>query len=97
MRTILAGLVLVILFYVIATAAVAHVIGGLAALAYLVSLPISADIDLRFTERMAHVRQRMRAYLRFRREPALRDRLCSEHAWLSGEIDELARLLERAS
>lgn len=97
MRTILAGLVLVILFYVIATTAVAHVIGGLAALAYLVSLPISADIDLRFTERMAHVRQRMRAYLRFRREPALRDRLCSEHAWLSGEIDELARLLERAS
>jgi glycerol-3-phosphate O-acyltransferase/dihydroxyacetone phosphate acyltransferase len=96
MRTILAGLVLVVLFYVITAVVVAHVGGGLAALVYLVSLPIAADIDLRFTERMRHARQRMHAYMRFRRNPVLRERLCTEHAWLTGEIDELARALERA-
>jgi glycerol-3-phosphate O-acyltransferase/dihydroxyacetone phosphate acyltransferase len=93
MRTIVAGLVFVVLFYAIATVAVARVAGSLAAVAYLGSLPIAADIDLRFTERMYHARQRMHAYLRFRRDPALRERLCGEHAWLTREIDELANTL----
>ncbi|MDQ3995919.1 MAG: lysophospholipid acyltransferase family protein [Gemmatimonadota bacterium] len=97
MRTILAGLVLVLLFYVLATAVVARLAGGLTAAVYLVSLPIAADVDLRFTERMRHARRRMRVYLRFRRDPALRERLCAEHAWLTGEIGELARALERTS
>jgi glycerol-3-phosphate O-acyltransferase / dihydroxyacetone phosphate acyltransferase len=97
MRTILAGLVLVLLFYVLATAVVARLAGGLIAAVYLVSLPIAADVDLRFTERMRHARRRMRVYLRFRRDPALRERLCAEHVWLTGEIGELARALERTS
>jgi glycerol-3-phosphate O-acyltransferase / dihydroxyacetone phosphate acyltransferase len=97
MRTILAGLVLVLLFYVLATAVVAQLTGGLIAAVYLVSLPIAADVDLRFTERMRHARRRMHVYLRFRRDPALRERLCAEHAWLTGEIGELARALERTS
>jgi glycerol-3-phosphate O-acyltransferase/dihydroxyacetone phosphate acyltransferase len=95
MRTILAGLVLVLLFYGAATTVVARLTGGVAAAVYLASLPIAADIDLRFAERMRRARQRMRAYLRFRREPELRDQLCAEHAWLTGEIAELARALER--
>lgn len=93
MRTILAGLVFVVLFYVIATAVVARVVGGLAAVTYLVSLPIAADTDLHFTERMRHARQRMRAYVRFHRHPELREQLCAEHAWLTSEIAELARAL----
>jgi glycerol-3-phosphate O-acyltransferase / dihydroxyacetone phosphate acyltransferase len=96
MRTILAGLVLVLLFYTIATGVVAWLAGPAAAVAYFVSLPIAADIDLRFTERMRHARQRMRAYLRFRRDPKLREQLTTEHAWLANEITELARQLEPA-
>ena len=93
MRTILAGLVLVLLFYAAAAAAVNRLAGPVAAAAYLVSLPIAADVDLRFTERMRRARQRMRAYLRFRRKPELREQLCAEHEWLTGEITELARAL----
>jgi glycerol-3-phosphate O-acyltransferase/dihydroxyacetone phosphate acyltransferase len=96
MRTIVAGLVLVLLFYVLAIVVVARAAGVLAAVAYLVSLPIAADADLRFTERMRHARQRMRAYVRFRRRPELREQLCAEHVWLSSEIGELARALEHA-
>ena len=94
MRTILAGLVFIVLFYALATTVVARLAGGVVAAFYLVSLPIAADIDLRFTERMRQARQRMRAYLRFRRKPMLRDRLSSEHRWLGSEIGEIAQLLE---
>jgi 1-acyl-sn-glycerol-3-phosphate acyltransferase len=95
MRTILAGLVLVVLFYVVATAVVAQLAGGPAAIAYLLSLPIAADVDLRFTERVRHARQRMRAYVRFRRHPKLHRQLCTEHAWLTSEITALGHALER--
>jgi glycerol-3-phosphate O-acyltransferase / dihydroxyacetone phosphate acyltransferase len=94
MRTILAGLVLVLLFYVLATTIVTRVAGGIVAALYVASLPIAADVDLRFTERMGQARQRMRAYLRFRRNPKLRDQLAAEHAWLTREISELAEILE---
>ncbi|MFN2565276.1 MAG: lysophospholipid acyltransferase family protein [Gemmatimonadaceae bacterium] len=93
MRTILAGLVFVLLFYALATAFVARLAGGLAATMYLVSLPIAADVDLQFAERMRRARRRMRAYLRFRRDPRLRERLSAEHAWLTNEIGDLARAL----
>lgn len=95
MRTILAGLAVVLLSYGLATGIVARVAGSVAALFYLVSLPIAVDIDLRFTERMRQARQRMRAYLQFRRDPELRQRLLAEHAWLTTEIAQLAQALER--
>jgi 1-acyl-sn-glycerol-3-phosphate acyltransferase len=94
MRTILAGLVLVFLFYGLATTFVAWAAGGAAAVAYFVSLPVSADVDLRFTERMRRARERMRAYLRFRHNPELREQLSAEHTWLTSEIVELAHALE---
>jgi 1-acyl-sn-glycerol-3-phosphate acyltransferase len=97
MRTILAGLVLVVLFYATTAAVVAHIAGELAAAVYLMSLPIAADIDLRFTDRMHRARQRMRAYLRFRQDPELREQLRAEHAWLTSEITDLASALERAA
>jgi hypothetical protein len=94
MRTILAGFALVLLWYGVATMVVAWLTGGVTAAAYLASLPVAADTDLRFTERVRRARQRMRAYLRFRRDPGLRKRLCAEHEWLADEIAELARALE---
>jgi glycerol-3-phosphate O-acyltransferase / dihydroxyacetone phosphate acyltransferase len=94
MQTILAGLVFVALFYALATTVVARIAGGVLAALYLVSLPIAADIDLRFTERIRQARQRMRAYLRFRRKPTLREQLSTEHAWLISEIGAVARVLE---
>jgi glycerol-3-phosphate O-acyltransferase/dihydroxyacetone phosphate acyltransferase len=93
MRTILAGLALVLLFYAAAAMLVSRLADPVAAAAYLVSLPIAADVDLRFRERMRRARQRMRAYLRLRRKPELRERLCVEHTWLTTEIGELARAL----
>ena len=94
MQTILAGLVFVALFYVLATIVVARIAGGVVAALYLVSLPIAADVDLRFTERLRQARHRMRAYLRFRRTPALRKELSTEHAWLASEISAVAQVLE---
>jgi 1-acyl-sn-glycerol-3-phosphate acyltransferase len=94
MRTILAGLVLVLLFYAAATTSVTQLAGWVTGMIYLVSLPIAADIDLRFTERIRQARDRMRAYSRFRRDPGLRERLCAEYAWLGSEIAEIARMLE---
>ena len=97
MRTILAGLVLVLLFYALAAIVVDRLAGPVASIAYLLTLPIAADVDLRFTERMQRARERMRAYLRFRRDPHLRHELCTEHEWLSREIEDLSDLLSAVS
>lgn len=96
MRTILAGLVLVLSFYGLATTIVGQFAGGVAAVVYLVSLPIAADVDLRFAERLRQARQRMHAYLRLRQNPAMRERLAAEHGWLSSEVVKLGEILERA-
>jgi 1-acyl-sn-glycerol-3-phosphate acyltransferase len=97
MRTILAGLVLVLLFYGLATTVVTQLAGWMAGLIYLVSLPIAADVDLRFGERMRQAQQRMQAYLHFRRDPMLREHLALEHVQLTKEIGEIAQALEAQS
>jgi glycerol-3-phosphate O-acyltransferase / dihydroxyacetone phosphate acyltransferase len=97
MRTILAGLALVLLFYAAGTTIIARFAGGIAAVAYLASLPIAAEINLRFAERMQRARQRMRAYFRFRHSPALRDWLSAEHEWLTGEIVSISHQLSTIS
>ena len=94
MRTILAGLSFVLLFYGLATVAMTYVAGGVVAALYLVSLPLAADIDLRFTARMRQARQRMHAFVHFHRKPELRRQLLTEHRWLVQEIGEVGRLLE---
>jgi glycerol-3-phosphate O-acyltransferase / dihydroxyacetone phosphate acyltransferase len=94
MRTILAGLVLIVVFYSAQTAVVTQLAGGIAAAVYLASLPVAADVDLKFTERMRRARQRMRAYLHFRRNPNVRERLRAEHRWLTTEVSDLANALE---
>jgi glycerol-3-phosphate O-acyltransferase / dihydroxyacetone phosphate acyltransferase len=97
MRTILAGLVLVLLFYTLATGLVLRLTSGITAALYLATLPIAADVDLQFTERVRQARQRMRTYLRLRRNPSLREALTAEHKWLTQEIAELASALETSS
>jgi len=96
MHTIVAGLVLVPLFYVVQTALFWRLAGGWAALVYLLSLPPSARWALRYADRLAHARRRVRAYLLFRREPALRRALAEEVAWVRGEAAALADSLAGA-
>lgn len=94
MHTILAGLLLVPLFYVAQGALVWRLAGGWWALAYLLSLPPSARWALRYADRLANARRRARAYLRFRRDPALRAALAGEAAWLRAEARAIAREAE---
>jgi hypothetical protein len=97
MHTIVVGLLLVPLFYVAQTALVWRVVGGWWALAYLLSLPPSARWALRYADRLANARRRVRAYLLFRRDPALRRALAGEVAWLRDEAAAIARAVEAAT
>jgi len=88
-----AGLVLVLAWYAVVWGIVRNLSGSAAgASLYAVSLPLAQDFALRFQERIARARARMRAYFLFRRDPALQQRLLAERAWLREE----SRSLERA-
>lgn len=91
MHTILAGVGLVLLAYAAQTTVVAMVAGPWWALAYLVSLPVAASVDLRLRDRLRRARDRMRAYFTFRREPRLHEQLRAELHWLREEALELER------
>lgn len=93
MRTIVAGLALVLAFYVAQTAVVAWSTNWWVALAYAATLPPSATSDIRYTDRRHRAVARIRTYLRLRREPALRERLLTELAWLRSETGALDALL----
>jgi hypothetical protein len=98
MRTIVATTALVVVFYLVQGAAVWRWIGPLAAVLYLVSLPIAADISFALRDRLWRARQRARAYLKFRRDPALQQRLIDELRWLRAEalaVDEQLRVATR--
>jgi 1-acyl-sn-glycerol-3-phosphate acyltransferase len=94
MHTIVAGLLFVPLFYAAQSALVWRLAGGWWAFAYLLSLPPSARWALRYADRLSHARRRVRAYLRFRRDPALRDALAAEGAWLRAEAGAIASEVE---
>jgi glycerol-3-phosphate O-acyltransferase / dihydroxyacetone phosphate acyltransferase len=91
MHTVVGGLILVLLFYAAQTAAVALVGGVWWALAYLVSLPLSATWDLLYADRLRRARRRMRTFLLFRRNRGLRDELLVEAAFLREEAGEIER------
>lgn len=82
MRTLVAGTAFVLLTYLAQTAVVSAIWSPLAALGYLVSLPLAADINFYLSDRLSRAAYRARAFLRFRRDPELHQRL----------IDELSRL-----
>ncbi len=85
MRTILAGAILLVVTYVLQGALVAHFLGSVAAGLYLVSLPIAAEINFRFRERLRRAMRRARAFLRFRRDPAFYAMLTAQAARLRAE------------
>ena len=93
MNTIVAGLVLVLTFYVAQVSLVAWWLGGITAILYAVSLPLSASWDFRYADRLRRAAARVRTYLRFRRDPGFHQRLKDEVAWLRGEAILLDALL----
>ena len=95
-HTVVAGVGLVLLFYALQTALVGWLAGWPWWLLYLVSLPLSATWDLRFQDRMDRARRRIRTYLLFRRDSALRARLLGEVAWLREESAALERIAAEA-
>ena len=97
MHTIVWGLLLVLVAYTVQTALVAWLAGGWWAAIYLLSLPPSASWDLRYRDRLTRAVGRMRAYLRFRREPELQRRLATELHFLRAEAAEINALVESAA
>lgn len=85
MRTINIGLGLVLLLYAAQGGVVAALFGAGAAAAYVLSLPIAADVNFRFRPRLARAIRRARTYLRFRFQPDLRVRLVGELSALRSE------------
>jgi hypothetical protein len=93
MRTIVAGLVFVLLTYLAQSAIVAFTWGPLIALVYLASLPIAAEINFYASERLRRATHRARTYLRFRRDPELHARLAASLAGLRTDVLALDRAL----
>jgi 1-acyl-sn-glycerol-3-phosphate acyltransferase len=93
MRTIVAGAALVLAFYAAQGAVVAALAGKLAAILYLVSLPLAADVNFALRERLSRGTRRARAYVLFRQRPRLQARLREELRHLRAEAFELDRLL----
>lgn len=86
MHTIVVGVVTVPVFYALQAALVWRLTGsGWWALAYLVTLPPSAGWWLRYGDRLARARRRVRAYLRLRRDPALGAEIRREVRWMRAE------------
>lgn len=91
MRTIVAGLALTLLAYLLQGAAVWWLAGGWWALLYLATLPPAGVVRLRFEDRLRRARRRAHAYRLFRHDPALRQRFADELAWVRREAVELER------
>lgn len=91
MKTIIIGLVLVLLSYAIQTTVVGLLFGFWWALLFLMTLVPSASSEMRYGDRSRRRAERMRAYLLFRRHPALRNELLAEADWLrkqAGAIEQ---------
>lgn len=93
MRTILAGTTLVLAFYAAQGVLVGLLAGWLAALLYVISLPLAADVNFLFRERFRRAMRRARTYLLFRRRPKLHASLQQELETLRREALELEREL----
>jgi hypothetical protein len=89
MRAVVAGAVFVSITYIAQSLLVDWILGWRVALIYLASLPIAADINFWLRERLARARRRAKAFLVFRRDPQLRDRLVSELASLRADVRAL--------
>jgi hypothetical protein len=93
MITVVSGLFLVLVFYAAQTALVSWLAGSWWGALYLLSLPGSATCDFWYTERVRRAGQRARAYLRFRRDPSLHERLARASESLRADAEALAARL----
>lgn len=93
MRTLVAGTAFVGLTYLAQGAAVAALWGARVALAYLISLPLAADINFYLSDRLRRAVQRARAFLLFRRDPEVQMRLSEELASLREAVLAFERAL----
>ena len=91
MRTLVAGAAFVLITYLAQTAVVGALWGVNWASLYLLSLPIAADINFWLSDRLLRAARRARAFLMFRREPALQRRLAKELAEVRDEVTALDR------
>lgn len=100
MRTIVWGLAITLASYAAQGALVWWLAGGTLAALHVVVLPIAADVDLRYADRLRQAARRMRGYLTLRRDSGLARALGAERAALAAEIralDAQFTALERAS
>jgi hypothetical protein len=95
MHTIVAGLVLVLLFYAAQTFVVGWAFGWIVAVLYVLSLPLSATWDFRYADRTRRAVTRIRTYRLLRGNPSLRQQLLGEIAWLRGEAMALDAAIDR--
>jgi glycerol-3-phosphate O-acyltransferase/dihydroxyacetone phosphate acyltransferase len=93
MRTLVAGSCFVLLAYLVQTAIVGALWGPIAAFAYLVSLPVAADINFTLTDRLRRARGRATTYLRFRKDPMFQQRLRRDLDALRADVVALDRAL----
>ena len=91
MRTIVAGAAFVLMMYMLQGAAVTLFAGPWWGLAYVVSLPIAADINLRMRDRLHRSLRRARVYLSFRATPQVQNELVVRAELLRGEAESLGR------
>jgi 1-acyl-sn-glycerol-3-phosphate acyltransferase len=93
MRTILAGLVLVLAWYAALWIALRALADTLVASLWIASLPLAEDVALRWEERLERARRRTRTWRRFRGDRALHDTLAAELGWLREEVRAIDALL----
>lgn len=93
MQTMVVGAPLVLLTWGLMAALAWTLGGGLLAFAVLVALPPLADCDFALRDRGARASARVRAYLRFRRQPALQATLVTGIADARTEAAALERLV----
>jgi glycerol-3-phosphate O-acyltransferase / dihydroxyacetone phosphate acyltransferase len=96
MQTMVVGAPLVLASWAAVTTLVWRIAGPLVALVVLASLPLLADCDFALRDRAARARARVRAYFRFRRDPALQKSFIGGIAAARSDAAELERLLADA-
>lgn len=90
MRAIVAGAAFVLMIYLLQGAAVSVFAGPWWGLAYLASLPLAADINLKMRDRLYRATRRARTYFFFRSHPALHEELLERARALRTEALSLA-------
>jgi hypothetical protein len=91
MRTIVAGAAFIMMMYMLQGTAVALLGGPWWGMAYVASLPVAADINLRTRDRLRRALRRARAYLLFRARPRVQADLLERANRLRAEASSLGR------